>query len=212
MGMEQEPSQEPHNESQMPVEGSLTPEPVSPPKRKMGAKKRYDTGKLMAMYIRGVSLSEILQLPEYASMSKAYAQKVLCENDCRRRRDSAREFSTGMAGKELLTDGVDDQKKQIKRHFSFMFKAIEKERRIYEERSLTKSIKDQKERLEILERIDERTRKTLGLDDMKATSQDQNSFSLLFSFHSSPDNFAGVITDAITAVTDSGQVKQLPAS
>ena len=141
--------------------------------------RKHDWDLIEALYMAGMSLAELKQIPECSELSKDYLEKRAYTQGWPEKRKMIQQQFVANASKTVgdrMKDAVND-------HYTFMLKEINDERAIYARRVKSTSIDDQKERIDLLTRLEGIVRKTLGLDNMTPADANRNSFNQMIVIH-----------------------------
>jgi len=141
--------------------------------------RKHDWDLIEALYMAGMSLRELKQTPECKDLSEDYLQKFAYTHKWPEKRKLLQEKFVAQASQTVgdrMKDAVND-------HYSFMLKEINDERAIYARRIKSTGMADQKERIELLTRLEGIVRKTLGLDNMTPADANRNSFNQMIVIH-----------------------------
>lgn len=141
----------------------------------------HDWDLIEALYMAGMSLNELKKIPECKDLSEAYLQKRAYMMKWPEKRKNLQQQFVANASQTVgdrMKDAVND-------HYRFMLKEINDERAIYARRIKSTSMADQKERIDLLIKLEAVVRKTLGLDDLTPADARKNSFNQMIVIHNS---------------------------
>lgn len=134
---------------------------------------KWDWQLIQALYLGGMEQPDILKLPRFEGLSKSYLAKRVSEGRWKEKRDAA--IAEGAGQIALPLQQRMNQAVQI--HQAWLLGQLEHERRIFGKRLKTGNT--QTERLESLRRIDDLTRKLLGMDAMKPVNNEQRNLAVI---------------------------------
>lgn len=140
---------------------------------------KWDMDKARQFYLSGMEIVDILKLPEFNGLSRFYIKNVMIQQKWSHQRQTLRAQASGMIEKKLidsLRDGSED-------HLRFMIKQIAEERAEIVARKKAGNIRDQKERLDLLESLDKTARRTLGLDEQNVADKAAMSVNAMINLH-----------------------------
>jgi hypothetical protein len=134
---------------------------------------KWDWPVIQALYLGGMALSDIVKIPRYAELSLSYLSKRASIGKWREMREKAQSEGAGLISLPL----VERMQDAVNTHQSWLLDQLATERKVFQRR--LKTGKNQTERLESLRRIDDMTRKLLGMDDMKPLTPDKRNLGIL---------------------------------
>jgi hypothetical protein len=155
------------------------------------------------MYMAGMEKGDLLKLPECAALSHAYlSRKMYSERWPQERRNLQHKVKSVMGltlHEQIAQAGAS--------HYQFMLKELADERQIIASRMKTTNMADQKERLDLIVKLEGLVRKTLGLDDMTPGDSNKNSYNVMISIHQGEARRNGsVIEGAILPLPENKKV------
>jgi hypothetical protein len=151
-------------------------------KKQVDARKKWDMDKVRALYIQGIEIADIVNMPEFNGLSRFYVKNVMIKGKWSHQRQMIRTQSTGLIEKTI----IDAMKEQTEDHLRFMLKQVSEERAEIVARKKMGNIKDQRERLEVLSELDKTARRTLGLDEQNIADRKTMSVNAMISLHMTP--------------------------
>lgn len=147
---------------------------------KMGKRhSKWDMDKVRTLYIQGAEIADILKLPEFCQLSRYYVKNVMIKGKWSQQRQLIRAQAAGLMEKTLVESIRDHQDE----HLRFMLKQIAEERAEIVARRKQGNIRDQKERLDLLDSLDKTARRTLGLDEQNLTDKAAMSVNAMINLH-----------------------------
>lgn len=156
----------------------------------------WDWDVIQALYMGGMELSQIVKIPRFTELSLKYLQNKASREKWKDSRDAARLEGTGEIAQSLITKmGQAEQD-----HQHWVLDALDEERRIFEKTKTKGGGKDQIMRLEVIERINNNVRKTLGLDDRKPLNDQQKNLGILIHLKSHPPKAKGLASTTTIAI------------
>jgi hypothetical protein len=139
----------------------------------------WDWDVIQALYMGGVELSQIVQIPRFKELSLSYLSKRASEQKWRASREAARAEGVGQIAKSLIEKmGQAEQD-----HQQWLLDKLDNERRLYDKETASdlRGGKNQMERLKIINQLDETVRRQLGLDERKPLGDQQRNLGILIS-------------------------------
>ena len=143
---------------------------------------KWDWAAIKNLYMSGAEISEIVLMPEYKGLSRAYVKNIMCKEGWAKQKQLVVTQASGMAEKNIVTT----MKEQTEEHYKFMLRQITEERQQIEERRKLTGTKDQRERLDLLESLEKIARRTLGLDQQEIGNKQAMSINAMISLHVTP--------------------------
>lgn len=137
--------------------------------------KRWNREALKALYVSGMSLTEILELKEYEGLTRGYLEKLAYTNKWAKEKERV-SLLTQKALSEAVATNVQDE---VTAHYTFVLKQLSDERAIIQARSKTTTMKDQQERLALLEKYIAMAHKALNLDDVAPGDKNRTAYQSL---------------------------------
>lgn len=144
--------------------------------------KIWDWEVIKALYMGGMELKQIVQVPRFKELSLSYLGKRASEQKWRASREEARAEGTGQIARSLISKMA--QAEEI--HQAWLLDTLEEERKCFDKETIKQLSggKNQLERLKIIDSLDVSARRQLGLDDRKPVSTQQKNLGILISMQS----------------------------
>lgn len=149
--------------------------------KKISPLRKHDWDLIKTLYMAGMEPSDILKLPEGKDISEGFLRtKIYGEGWSKERKELNRRT------KSLVSANLQDRMEMaIESHYKFLIEEIEKERELIKARVKTGTVKEQTERLALLEKYEGIARRTLGLDEMAPQDRKKASFNAMIVLHTS---------------------------
>lgn len=152
---------------------------------------KWDWAAIKNLYMSGAEISEIVLMPEYKGLSRAYVKNIMCKEGWAKQKQLVVTQASGMAEKNIVTT----MKEQTEEHYKFMLGQITEERKQIEDRRKLSGTKDQRERLDLLESLEKIARRTLGLDQQEIGNKQAMSINAMISLHVTPPEKSSIVND-----------------
>jgi hypothetical protein len=139
----------------------------------------WDWEVIKALYLGGMELKDIVQVPRFSKLGLKYLQNRASEEKWRASRDEARAEGTGQIAKGLIAKMAEAEHD----HQEWLLETLKEERRAFDNETIKhlQGGKNQLERLKIINQLDETVRRQLGLDQRQPLSDQQRHLGLLIS-------------------------------
>lgn len=143
---------------------------------------KYDWDAIKACYIAGMSHQDICKQFEDTGITSNYLARQISTKGWLKEKMGIQAVGKLNAGTKIQ-DQVSDK---IEKYLNFIQTQIEQEQIIATARFKTGSIKDQKERLDVLKQIKDLATETYGLQDRKPGDANADGYNFLIAIHSAP--------------------------
>lgn len=147
-------------------------------KKKNIPKTKYPWDDIKACYMAGMTHEEILK--QFEGLSKSFLSKEISVRGWMKEKmglQAVAKMTIGAKTQETVTNKIEE-------YLDFIQGQLSQEQIIAKTRKKTDNIKDQKERLDILERIKNLATDTYGLQDRKPGDANADGFNFLIAIHS----------------------------